>query len=593
MIRAQRGFALPTVLIAGTLMLIVLTSALVAATSIRAAVQQQYYDQVAREAAESGLVYAQDCLAKVAGSATTSQWTNNATVKLRTGDSCAGSSAPSASCTSASPPATCFVISSGRVKTRFEAEPIVLSGVTNVIRVTSYVDVYRSNGFKQESFSSTQALSASTSMDGIASGNDTTCAIQSGKLYCWGKNNYGQVGNGTTTTPVKTPTLVQGALTGKYVYAVATGVSHTCAIAGTTPGVTPPTTALLYCWGDNSMYQFGLGNTTSSTVPVLASSEASRYPVAISARDHTCSIRVSKTDSTNRVHVCWGYNVDGQAGENCTPAPTNPCLQQPYKMTAGYAVRQRASPYSYMSNVQKIANVSGGSSCGLNGSQAYCIGVNGRGQLGDGTVTGSNSRAKAVATNAAGTTPLTGISAIATNNSKACALSGGKVWCWGGNGSASDASTRDWRLDSGPNFSAASEHGYAKRISTSGITHTGTVTDFAMTDWNICQVVAGKVYCSGYNDKGQLGQGTTSGPAGGAATAASQVLSANNAVQVTGALASKTVVKIEGGNNHFCAITSDKKVYCWGFNNFSQLGDGTTTTRTIPTEVKMPPLRVF
>ena len=78
------------------------------------------------------------------------------------------------------------------------------------------------------------------------------------------------------------------------------------------------------------------------------------------------------------------------------------------------------------------------------------------------------------------------------------------------------------------------------------------------------------------------------GPAGGDATAASQVVSANNAVEVKGALEGKTVVSLEGANYHFCAITSAKEVYCWGGNAYGQLGDGTTTDRPSPVRSQLP-----
>src|SRR5687768_16010565 len=80
--KTSRGFALPTVLIVSVIILIVLFSSVAAATSIRAAMDSQYYDQLAREAAEAGIARAQGCLQQSASTATWSDaklltpWTN-------------------------------------------------------------------------------------------------------------------------------------------------------------------------------------------------------------------------------------------------------------------------------------------------------------------------------------------------------------------------------------------------------------------------------------------------------------------------------------------------------------------------------------
>ena len=77
------------------------------------------------------------------------------------------------------------------------------------------------------------------------------------------------------------------------------------------------------------------------------------------------------------------------------------------------------------------------------------------------------------------------------------------------------------------------------------------------------------VQCRGANERGQLGDGTTTerlvpGPVPGLAD----------------------VVQIALGELHSCALLSDGRVLCWGANDSGQLGDGTTTDRHVPTEVQ-------
>jgi hypothetical protein len=80
------------------------------------------------------------------------------------------------------------------------------------------------------------------------------CAIMGGEAWCWGHNNWGQIGDGTTTDAT-VPTKVIGLPTPVTTMAVSGG--HTCAVAA----------GALYCWGRNNYGQLGDGTTTERHTP--------------------------------------------------------------------------------------------------------------------------------------------------------------------------------------------------------------------------------------------------------------------------------------------------------------------------------------
>ncbi|HEY1958873.1 MAG TPA: hypothetical protein VGH28_24845 [Polyangiaceae bacterium] len=96
----------------------------------------------------------------------------------------------------------------------------------------------------------------------VAAGGDAfgdyahTCVLTSaGAVYCWGSNDYGQIGNGNTTTPVTTPyeVFTSG------VVGIAAGEIHTCAYKSD---------GTVWCWGYNGSGQLGIGNTKNKSSPV-------------------------------------------------------------------------------------------------------------------------------------------------------------------------------------------------------------------------------------------------------------------------------------------------------------------------------------
>ena len=79
---------------------------------------------------------------------------------------------------------------------------------------------------------------------------------------------------------------------------------------------------------------------------------------------------------------------------------------------------------------------------------------------------------------------------------------------------------------------------------------------------------AGRLFCWGYNDRGQLGDGGT------AHTTVARPLPG-----------SMTFIRVSAGGSHTCAVTSAKELYCWGRNVWGQIGDGSNVNRLTPTRI--------
>jgi alpha-tubulin suppressor-like RCC1 family protein len=85
-----------------------------------------------------------------------------------------------------------------------------------------------------------------------------------------------------------------------------------------------------------------------------------------------------------------------------------------------------------------------------------------------------------------------------------------------------------------------------------------------------------RAYCWGYNEDGQLGDGTNTGPES-CTGAVGPFGCSTRPVPVAG---TRQFRQVSAGGLHTCAVTADFRAYCWGSNSFGELGDGTTTDRT-------------
>ncbi|MFT4049617.1 MAG: hypothetical protein QM648_07235 [Solirubrobacterales bacterium] len=205
------------------------------------------------------------------------------------------------------------------------------------------------------------ATSAGAAMPTISAGPDHTCAIgDTGGVWCWGDNQYGQLGDGTTAdspTPVPVHGLPSAPL------AIVAADQSTCVIAGD---------KTLWCWGLNTSGQLGNGsvdvlptaNPTPAQIPILGgivrmSGSGSSYCALLS--DQTLA--------------CWGDNTYGQLG-NGELLPGLP--------------HGTPAPVSGMTDARNVSVGPTHSCAVLNSGLAQCWGDNTHGALGDGTETPSS-----------------------------------------------------------------------------------------------------------------------------------------------------------------------------------------------------------
>jgi alpha-tubulin suppressor-like RCC1 family protein len=187
----------------------------------------------------------------------------------------------------------------------------------------------------------------------ISAGYSHSCAVTGdGAVKCWGNNDFGQTGTGTTLGS-SVPVAVSGLSSG--VVAISAGREHSCALTGS---------GAVKCWGDNRYGELGDGTTTVRRAPISVSGLSSGVVAVGTGSWHSCALT-----SAGAVK-CWGYNGVGQLGDGT------------------YSNRFVPGSVSGLSSGIVAMAAGGVFSCALtNGGGAKCWGWNDNGQLGNGTTT--------------------------------------------------------------------------------------------------------------------------------------------------------------------------------------------------------------
>ena len=290
----------------------------------------------------------------------------------------------------------------------------------------------------------------------IESGGNSNCRIDSNNaLACWGLNDAGQLGIGSSVTSTATPTGVNLG-SGKTAKQVAIGVAHTCAILNDDS---------VSCWGSNSLGQLGQALTTLSSSSPVPVSGVTAKALALGL-SHTCAIIAA--DNTVQ---CWGSNGKGQLGVATSAgiaASSSPLT------ISGLKAKSIQSGYDYICAIATDDTV-------------QCWGDNQYGQLGNAST--ADSSVVVTATGLSGATHLT------AGAYHTCASTASGISCWGQN-SAGQLGSNGTSDQSSPTPTTTSLSGATQLAA--GLDHT-------------CALSAAGLECWGSNAYGQLSGSTTGG----------------------------------------------------------------------------------
>jgi alpha-tubulin suppressor-like RCC1 family protein len=364
----------------------------------------------------------------------------------------------------------------------------------------------------------------------VAADTHTCLRKTNGSLYCWGDNRFGQLGTGDKVMR-SAPTRIDFGGLGVAKVLLPSGAGEISSdLTVFTCAIT--TDDNLYCWGDNRFGQLGTGDTTSTPKPALVKVLGPRVSKATNGSGHTCA------QTTDSALFCWGKNTQGQLGLGTLGQETSP-VQVPFDRP-----------------VERLS-AGGDFSCarGTDGT-LECWGDNRLGQLGTGDVV---SQKKPVAVTTLGARVVR----VSTGATHACAFTDdGVVWCWGDNRSGQlGTGDQDPRLTPVPIDPKGLGQVKANQIFAGG-THSCVLRDDS------------SLWCWGGNRFGQLGTGDTQ----------PRLLPTQVAPDVLG----HEVAAAYTGGAHTCAIKTNGALYCWGNNQYGQVGADVGSQTTTPVQVMGP-----
>ena len=284
----------------------------------------------------------------------------------------------------------------------------------------------------------------------ISAGHQHTCAVRrGGTVVCFGRNNHGQLGIGTTTS---SSGVVEVAGINDAVE-VSVGEFHSCALTASDN---------VWCWGKGDLGALGDGNGITSSVPVLATGTTATNFDQISAGEHHTCAKIN--DGTV---MCWGENDDNQVAVSAKVIELLPV--------------QTAS----LTDVDQLSAGNTHTCAQKNNGEVLCWGANGGGRLGNGS-TDPSAYPVAVSN-------LSNAQAISAGSRHTCAIrQTGEALCWGVNASG--------QLGDGTTQSSTVP------VSVVGINDAVEVS--TAYEFTCVRRQTGEVLCWGNNLFGQLGQGT-------------------------------------------------------------------------------------
>jgi alpha-tubulin suppressor-like RCC1 family protein len=353
-------------------------------------------------------------------------------------------------------------------------------------------------------------IGAGSNWVAVEAGGDMSYGIKSdGTLWSWGGSSYGALGDGTVISHAAPAQI-------------GTSNNWISVSAGDRNGFGIKSDGTLWGWGWNAYGQVGDGTTTQRNAPVQVGTGTSWVSVS-AGYAHVLALR---SDGTL---WAWGYNATGQLGDATIINKTTPV-----QIGVGTSWTNIAAGYSYSAALRADGTL-------------WAWGDNGAGTLGDGTTTQRNAPVQIG-------TASDWVSVSAASFTTLALKSNGTFWAWGENGFGT--------------------MGNGTATSSLVPLQMGTATNWVNIDGGYWFAVGlradGTLRTWGRNNYGQIGNGTVT-------------TQENTPIQIGVQL--NNWLSISVGSQHTVAVKQNGTLWAWGENTFGQVGDGTNTQRNYPVQI--------